>query len=129
MIDKTEKPTKLLWVDLEMTGLDPTKDLILEIAAEVTDFDFKTLASYEATVNQPRELVVERMKANSWWADFPQNRDSFINKLSDGKSSEQVETDLIALVRRSSVPNQQYWLATRSITTGVLFDVGGRLWI
>jgi len=38
------------------------------------------------------------MKANSWWADFPQNRDSFINKLSDGKSSEQVETDLIALV-------------------------------
>jgi len=58
MIDKTEKPTKLLWVDLEMTGLDPTKDLILEIAAEVTDFDFKTLASYEATVNQPRELVL-----------------------------------------------------------------------
>ena len=98
MIDKTEKPTKLLWVDLEMTGLDPANDLILEIAAEVTDFDFKTLASYEATVNQPRELVVERMRANSWWADFPQNRDNFINKLSEGKSSQQVETDLIALV-------------------------------
>ena len=32
-------PTKLLWVDLEMTGLDVKKDVILEVAAEVTDFN------------------------------------------------------------------------------------------
>ena len=31
-------PEKLLWVDLEMTGLDPAKDRILEVAAIVTDF-------------------------------------------------------------------------------------------
>jgi oligoribonuclease len=98
MTDKTVKPTKLLWVDLEMTGLDPAKDLILEVAAEVTDFDFKTLASYESTISHPREQVLERMQANSWWADFPVNRDSFIQKLSDGKPSEQVEAELIALV-------------------------------
>ncbi|HVA11564.1 MAG TPA: exonuclease domain-containing protein, partial [Candidatus Dormibacteraeota bacterium] len=46
MIDKHAVPTKLFWVDLEMTGLDPQRDVILEVAAEVTDFDFKTLASY-----------------------------------------------------------------------------------
>jgi len=28
---------------------------------EITDFDFKTLASYEACVRQPRELMVDRM--------------------------------------------------------------------
>ena len=39
-IDKTIVPTKLLWVDLEMTGLDPKKDVILEVAAEITDFNF-----------------------------------------------------------------------------------------
>ncbi len=27
------KKAKLLWIDLEMTGLDPTKDKILEVAA------------------------------------------------------------------------------------------------
>jgi len=81
-----------------MTGLDVDNDLILEVAAEITDFDFKTLASYEARVKQPRKLVTKRMQANTWWADFPQNRDNFIQKLTDGKSSGQVEKDLIDLV-------------------------------
>ena len=81
-----------------MTGLDPAKDLILEVAAEITDFDFKTLASYEAMVSQPRELVTERMQLNNWWAGFPQNRDGFIQKLADGKPSSQVEQDLISLI-------------------------------
>ena len=98
MIDKHAPPTKLLWVDLEMTGLDPQKDLILEVAAEITDFEFKTLANYEALVSQPKQKVVERMQKNVWWADFPNNRDEFIQKLDSGKSPAQVEQDLIALV-------------------------------
>lgn len=93
-------PTKLLWVDLEMTGLDPTKDVILEVAAEVTDFDFKTLESYEVMVRQSRNIVVDRMQKNSWWQDFPANRDEFVSKLDSGKPSQQVEKDLIELVER-----------------------------
>jgi oligoribonuclease len=100
MIDKHAPPTKLLWVDLEMTGLDPINDVILEVAAEVTDFDFKTLASYEAIVKQPQETVVERMRKNTWWADFPANRDEFVRKTADGKPGRQVEQELIALVEQ-----------------------------
>lgn len=91
-------PSKLLWVDLEMTGLDADQDVILEVAAEVTDFDFKTLASYEARVQQSRDIVVDRMQKNVWWQDFPTNRDDFINKLDDGLPSHQVEQELIALI-------------------------------
>jgi oligoribonuclease len=98
MIDKTIKPTKLLWVDLEMTGLDPTKDVILEVAAEITDFKFKTLASYETNVRQKRDVVVDRMQKNNWWADYPDNRDEFIKKLDSSPTSAEVEQDLIALV-------------------------------
>ncbi len=98
MIDKSAIPTKLLWVDLEMTGLDHENDVILEVAAEITDFDFKTLASYEAIVQQPREVVVDRMQKNIWWADFPANRDEFVNKLGSGKPVDQVEQELIALI-------------------------------
>lgn len=100
MIDKHAIPTKLLWVDLEMTGLDSTKDVILEVAAEITDFNFKTLASYEARVKHRRELVVERMQKNIWWKDYPQNRDEFIQKLEQGKQSGEVEQDLITLVEK-----------------------------
>jgi oligoribonuclease len=100
MIDKKALPTKLLWVDLEMTGLDPEHDVILEIAAEITDFNFKTLASYEAIIAQPVERVVERMGKNSWWQDYPENRDEFVRKMAQGKPSEQVEQELIQLVEQ-----------------------------
>lgn len=99
MIDKHALPKRLLWVDLEMTGLDVEQDVILEVAAEITDFDFKTLASYEARVTQPRELVVDRMQKNIWWKEYPANRDEFVEKLETGKSSEQVEAELIALIQ------------------------------
>ena len=99
MIDKKAIPTKILWVDLEMTGLDYEKDVILEVAAEITDFNFKTLASYEACVKQPRDIVIDRMQKNQWWADYPANRDSFIDKLDDATPSDEVEQALIALVQ------------------------------
>lgn len=34
----------LIWIDLEMTGLDPLNDVILEIATIVTDADLNVLA-------------------------------------------------------------------------------------
>lgn len=98
MIDKKVLPTKLLWIDLEMTGLDPQQDVILEVAAEITDFDFKTLASYEARLRQPREVVLDRMQKNIWWADYPENRDEFVTKLPEGKLSGDVEKELIAFI-------------------------------
>lgn len=63
MINKNMVPTKLLWIDLEMTGLDVQEDVILEVAAEVTDFEFKTLASYEAVIFQPPEILANM---NEW---------------------------------------------------------------
>src|ERR1700694_4700190 len=91
-------PTKLLWVDLEMTGLDPQKDPILEVACEVTDFSFTTLASYEARVKQNKKTVLDRMQANIWWRDYPANRDEFIQKLDDGQPLEHIEQELVSLV-------------------------------
>lgn len=100
MIDKKAIPTKILWVDLEMTGLEPTEDVILEVAVEITDFDFKTIASYEARIHHNKEIVVNRMKKNLWWKDFPENRDDFISKLEHGKPLHQVERELIELLQQ-----------------------------
>ncbi|AOP41831.2 oligoribonuclease [Edwardsiella piscicida] len=36
--------TRLIWIDLEMTGLDPRRDRIIEIATLVTDADLNVLA-------------------------------------------------------------------------------------
>ena len=37
-------PTRLIWIDLEMTGLQPDSDHIIEIATVVTDRNLNTLA-------------------------------------------------------------------------------------
>ena len=63
IIDKNAVPTKLLWVDLEMTGLDPKEHVIIEVAVEVTDFNFKTLAQYEAVIHHSDEVLD---RANEW---------------------------------------------------------------
>lgn len=100
MAKEYQLPSKLIWVDLEMTGLDPVNDLILEVACEITDFNFKTLDSYEAIIKQPTEAVIDRIQKNNWWADYPANRDEFINKMPGGKDPFKVEQELIDLVEK-----------------------------
>ena len=91
-------PTKFLWIDLEMTGLVPDDDVILEVAAEVTDARLETLASYESRVQHSRELVLRRMQENTFWSGFPDNRDDFLAHLSSAKPLAAVEQELIKLV-------------------------------
>lgn len=40
----TDKKNNLIWIDLEMTGLDPDSDVIIEIATIVTDAHLNILA-------------------------------------------------------------------------------------
>ena len=54
-------PGMLVWMDLEMTGLDHTSDVIVEIATLVTDDDLKIVAEGpDLVIHQPDE-VLERM--------------------------------------------------------------------
>jgi len=39
-----QNPQNLIWIDLEMTGLDPDNDVIIEMATIVTDSDLNVLA-------------------------------------------------------------------------------------
>ncbi len=49
---------KLVWVDLEMTGLDPDKDVILEIATIVTDSQLEIIAEGpNLAVHQPESVL------------------------------------------------------------------------
>jgi oligoribonuclease len=48
----------LIWIDLEMTGLDPSKERIIEIATLVTDSDLNILAEGpNLVISQPIEFL------------------------------------------------------------------------
>jgi oligoribonuclease len=48
-------PDNLVWIDLEMTGLDAAADVILQVAVVVTDADLQPLAELAFDVWQPEE--------------------------------------------------------------------------
>lgn len=89
-------PTKLLWIDLEMTGLDPKKDVILEVAAEVTDFNFKTLGSYEAIIKHPNR----RLKKMNEWSLKQHAKSGLTEKIKQSKKSEkEVKHELVGFIK------------------------------
>ncbi|WP_434140402.1 oligoribonuclease [Pseudomonas luteola] len=48
----------LIWIDLEMTGLDPENDVIIEMATIVTDSELNTLAEGPViAIHQPDEIL------------------------------------------------------------------------
>lgn len=56
----TDKRNNLIWVDLEMTGLNPNKDRIIEIATIVTDTNLNIIATGpELVISQPQKLLKE----------------------------------------------------------------------
>ena len=53
-----QHPDNLIWIDLEMTGLDPDNDVIIEIATIVTDAELNVLAEGPSlAVKQPDALL------------------------------------------------------------------------
>jgi oligoribonuclease len=75
--------SNLIWVDMEMTGLDPDKDAVIEIATIVTDTDLNTLAEGPViavhqsdaklramdewnTTHHTRSGLVDRVKASAY---------------------------------------------------------------
>ena len=59
----TPRPASLVWLDLEMTGLDPDADVILEIATIVTDAHLEVLAEGPALAIHHPEPLLRRMDA------------------------------------------------------------------
>ncbi len=59
-----QNPQNLIWIDLEMTGLDPELDVILEIATVVTDAQLNVLAEGPSLVVHQSDEVLAGM--NAW---------------------------------------------------------------
>ena len=87
-------PKKLLWIDLEMTGLDPEKQVIIEVAAVVTDFSLTEIARYESLVHHAPEVLAG---AEDWPKEHMQ--ELFTEVAQAEKNNDEVQAELIEFVR------------------------------
>ena len=94
------KKATLLWMDLEMTGLDPVKDRILEVAAVATDWKFNVVAEYQAVVKVSPRLMKRRM-VGAFWQKNKESYDALMAQNADGRSVKEVEKELVAWVKQN----------------------------
>ncbi|MDO8335816.1 MAG: oligoribonuclease [Candidatus Saccharibacteria bacterium] len=111
------KTAKILWVDLEMTGLDPIEDRIMEVAAIATDWDFNEIATYEAVIKVGPRLVEQRMALEAkFWNENPESRDSLVKQnLDKGRSGRTIENELLGFIAEYFTDEKPVLLAGNSI--------------
>jgi len=94
-----KRPDKILWLDLEMTGLSATDDLILEIAAIVTDWDFNELATYHGIIKNDTKILNKRMAVNSsFWDSNSTTRDALLKQNKEGEPLLEIEDEILAFI-------------------------------
>lgn len=100
---KPAKPNEmnLVWVDMEMTGLDPDNDKIIEIAVVVTDMQLNILAEGPVFAIHQSDEVLNKMDA---WNKGTHGRSGLIDRVKASTVTEaDAEKALIAFLK-SFVP-------------------------
>jgi oligoribonuclease len=84
---KPAKPNEmnLIWVDMEMTGLDPDTDKIIEVAVVVTDMQLNVLAEGPVFAIHQSDEVLDKMDA---WNKGTHGRSGLIDKVKASTVSE-----------------------------------------
>ncbi|MCL1876673.1 oligoribonuclease [Candidatus Saccharibacteria bacterium] len=109
------KQANLLWIDLEMTGLDPNEDRIMEVGVIATDLDLKEVARYSGVVKVPHKLAEARMVGGFWDKNALARAALLEQNLTEGKSGRTIEKELIKFLDDNFDNSQPIYLAGNSI--------------
>lgn len=95
-----------------MTGLEPDRDKILEVAAIATDMELNEVAKYEAVVKVDERLMKSRMVGDFWEKNHV-SRDALIAQNATGKPVQEVENELLKFIDKYCT--KELYLAGNSI--------------
>lgn len=102
MADKQDN--LLVWVDMEMSGLNPATDVVLEIAVLLTDKDLEIVAEGpELIIRQPPELF---QKMDSWNQEHHTKSGLWRAVLESDVSLEAAEEAVLDFLKQHIAPRQ-----------------------
>ena len=96
-IASSTNQNNLIWLDMEMSGLLPDSDRILELAAVVTDAELNVLAESPVLVIHQSDAVLDGMDA---WNKGAPGRSGLIQKVKDSSlDEEQASLQMLAFLK------------------------------
>jgi oligoribonuclease len=88
----------LVWIDCEMTGLDPTRDVLLEIATIITDYDLQIVDRGPVLAIRQSEARLEKMDA---WNRRTHRKSGLLDRVRrEGVTCAEAERQTLAFVKR-----------------------------
>jgi oligoribonuclease len=102
----------LIWIDMEMTGLDPDNDRIIEVAAVITDGQLNTIAESPVMVVFQSNEILDGMDK---WNQSTHGKSGLIEKVKASRLSEaEAETQMLAFLQHH-VPSRTSPMCGNSI--------------
>jgi oligoribonuclease len=112
---------RLIWVDLEMSGLNPLGDRILEVACVVTDNDLNAVYEIAPLAVHQSDAVLDNMDA---WNKSTHARSGLIDRVKQSPLSEQDIEDKVIAALEPFVPGNASPMCGNSICQDRRFLAG-----
>ncbi len=102
----TKRKSLLFWVDMEMTGLDPDKEGIIEIASVLTDWDLHVIENGpHMVIHQPEKLL----KKMDEWNQKQHKKSGLIEEVRTSKNTvKQAEKQTLEFVKKFCDPKRVF---------------------
>ena len=107
-----QDPNNLIWLDMEMTGLDPDRDRVIEIAMVATDSTLNTLAESPVVVVHQPDAVLDAMDE---WNKSTHGKSGLVDRVRASQADEAMATAHLLEFMRQYVPERASPMCGNSI--------------
>ena len=107
-----QDPNNLIWIDIEMSGLDPDKDVVLEVAAIITNAQLEIVAEAPVLVVHQPDSVLDNMDD---WNRKTHGKSGLTQRVKDSKLNEAEVADRMVAFISQYVPQNASPLCGNSV--------------